>query len=89
MYGLIKHPVFTKKTTSLLEKYNQYVFEVDRRLTKTQIQQLIEERFSVQVKSVNTHNIPNRKRRLKSHIIGNSKHAIVTLKRIEKIVLFP
>jgi large subunit ribosomal protein L23 len=89
MYGLIKRPVFTRKTTSLLEKYNQYVFEVDRRLTKTQIQQLIEERFSVQVKSVNTHNIPNRKRHLKSYIIENFKHAIVTLKRIEKIVLFP
>jgi large subunit ribosomal protein L23 len=91
MFGLIKRPVFTRKTTSLLEKYNQYVFDVDTRLTKIQIQKIVEEIFSVQVQKVNTYNTPNRKRRLKNYVgsLPNFKRAIVTLKSREKIILLP
>jgi len=91
MFGLIKRPVFTRKTTSLLEKYNQYVFDVDIHLTKIQIQKIVEGIFSVQVQKVNTYNTPRRKRRLKNYIgsLPNFKRAIVTLKDGEKIILLP
>jgi large subunit ribosomal protein L23 len=91
MFGLIKRPVFTRKTTGLLEKYNHYIFDVDPKLTKPQIQKIVEEIFSVQVQKVNTYSIPNRKRRLKNYVgsLTRFKRAIVTLKAIEKIIIYP
>ena len=43
-----------REVGSLLEK-NQYTFDVDLKLTKPQIKQLIEELFQVKVMAVNTH----------------------------------
>jgi large subunit ribosomal protein L23 len=87
MFGIIKRPVFTEKTTRLLEKGGQYVFDVDSRLTKPRIRFLIEKRFSVQVSTVNVHRIPPKKRRggISSGFIPVLKRAIVTLARGEEI----
>lgn len=42
MIDLVKYPVLTGKATKLLEK-NQYTFDVDVRLTKSEIKVLIQE----------------------------------------------
>ncbi len=63
MIDLIKYPVITKKTCRLIEK-NQYTFDVDARLTKTQIKKVFENLFSVNIISVNTHLPPTKKKRL-------------------------
>lgn len=91
MFDIIKRPVFTEKATRLLEKHNQYVFDVNGNLTKPQIRLLIERIFSVQVKSVNT-NCPPRKKRRGGRSIGflpKYKRAFVTVTKEEKIVFFP
>ena len=61
MFRIIKYPVFTEKTTRLLEKAGQYVFDVDSILTKPQIRFLIEKRFLVRVSIINVHCIPLKK----------------------------
>ncbi len=78
MLDLVKYPVFlTEKATRLIEKNNQYSFDVDVRLTKPQIQKLIEEFFHVKVLAVNTHRPPRKTNRLGSK--PSYKRAIVTL----------
>ena len=47
-------PMMTEKAVRLIEAENTLIFEVDRRLTKTEIKKEIEEMFNVKVDSVNT-----------------------------------
>jgi large subunit ribosomal protein L23 len=81
MLGIIKRPVFTEKTTRLLEKNGQYVFDVDPSLTKPRIRFLIEKRFSVRISTINVHCIPPKKRRggVSSGFIPALKRVIVKL----------
>ena len=67
LIDLVKYPVITEKTASLLSSVpgrrtenTQYTFDVDKRLTKPQIKQLFESVFKINVLAVNTH-IPPRK----------------------------
>jgi large subunit ribosomal protein L23 len=60
MIDLVKRPVLTEKTAVILNKNRQYTFDVDKRLTKTQIKKLFETLFEVNVIGINTH-IPPRK----------------------------
>ncbi len=60
MIDLVKRPVLTEKTALILNKNRQYTFDVDKRLTKTQIKKLFETLFEVNVVGINTH-IPPRK----------------------------
>ena len=90
MLELIKRPIFTEKTTRLLESRNQYVFDVDKKLIKLQFRILVEKVFLVRVKSVNIYRMPSKKFR-RSGSIGfrpKFKRAIVTLIEGEKITLF-
>lgn len=87
MIDLVKYPVITEKT--YLELYNkrQYTFDVDKRLTKTQIKKLVESLFNVNVIAVNTH-IPPRKRVRVGMAQGyrpSYKRAIITLKEGQSI----
>jgi large subunit ribosomal protein L23 len=81
MIGIIKRPVFTEKTTRLLEKSGQYAFDVDPILTKPRIRFLIEKRFSVRVSAINVHRIPSKKRRggISSGFTPTLKRVFVTL----------
>jgi large subunit ribosomal protein L23 len=90
MIDLIKYPVLTEKSTRLLED-NQYTFDVDLRLTKTNIKALIEELFQVKVLSVNTHRSPRKKRRIGQYqgYRPKYKRVIITLKKEDSIPLFP
>jgi len=90
LIDLIKCPVLTEKSAILLEN-NQYTFDVDLRLTKTKIKQLIEEVFEVKVLSVNTHRSPRKKRRLGQYqgYKPRNKRVIITLRPEDSIPLFP
>jgi len=86
MIDLIKRPYLTDKSLALIEK-DQYTFEVDVKLTKSQIKTFIEQRFQVKVKKVNTH-IPPRKTKKVGSYVGKArrqKRAIVTLEKGETI----
>lgn len=86
MLSMIKRPIFTPKTTYLIEIFNQYVFEVDSKITKPQIRLVIEEIFSVDVTSVNTY---NRKYKNKGGSLTNTtKHAIITVAKRQRIMFF-
>lgn len=84
---LVKYPVITEKTYFALYKNSQYTFDVDKRLTKTQIKKLFENLFNVDVVAVNTH-IPPRKKVRIGITQGNRpwfKRAIITLKKGQSI----
>lgn len=61
MIQLLKRYVLTEKSCRLMES-NQYTFDVDVKLTKTEIRKLIKEMFNVDVLSVNTHRPPRKKK---------------------------
>jgi large subunit ribosomal protein L23 len=87
MIDLIKYPVITEKTYLALYKNRQYTFDIDKRLTKTEIKKLFSSLFNVNVLEVNTH-IPPRK----TIRVGMSqgfkptyKRAIITLREGDSI----
>lgn len=87
MIDLVKYPVLTEKTATNLFKNRQYTFDVDKRLTKTQIKKLFESLFEVNVVAVNTF-IPPRKSVRVGIARGNRplyKRAIITLKENQTI----
>lgn len=55
MIDFLKQPILTEKTTRLIEQ-KQYVFDVDLKLNKYQIQTLIKEYYGVGIKSIQTYN---------------------------------
>lgn len=89
-FEIIKTVRLTEKGTRQSENYNQYTVVADRRATKTQIRQAVQELFKVKVDSVNTMNVHGKARRQRTHQAGRSpdwKKAVVTLKAGDKIVL--
>jgi large subunit ribosomal protein L23 len=91
MQRVIKYPVFTEKTTYLLENYNQYVFEVNPSATKPQISLWVEKLFLVPVIRVNTHcqSHSSRRKISRTTLKPLRKRAVVTIQEQEKIVFFP
>ena len=53
-YIHIVRPVMTERSTDLREKYNQYVFEVARASSKTDIRRAVQDLFKVKVERVRT-----------------------------------
>ena len=53
---VVQYPLGTEKSIRLMEAENKLIFIVDRKATKADIKQAIEERFEVTVDNVNTHN---------------------------------
>jgi large subunit ribosomal protein L23 len=79
---LVKYPVITEKTYLNFYKNRQYTFDVDKRLTKSQIQKLFENLFNVKITAVNTHIPPRHKIRvgMTQGFRPTYKRAIITLK---------
>ncbi len=81
---IIIRPIVTEKTLNLAHKQNQYVFEVNAKASKVQIQKEIEAKFNVKVISVRTSNILGKQVAFgRSRISGkksNYKKAYVNLK---------
>ena len=90
MIDLVKYPILTEKSVRLMDS-NQYTFDMDSRLTKTQIKEVIKEAFNVSVVAVNTHRPPRKKRRVGARQGFKSayKRVIITLKVGESIQLLP
>ena len=89
LLDLVKYPILTEKTSRLIEQ-NQYSFAVDKKADKVSIKIAIEQLFDVKVVSVNTANLPLKKRRV-GKFIGKkpqNKKAIVTLAPENSITFF-
>ena len=63
IYEILKRPITTEKSGILLDYYDQYIFEVDRRANKLQIKEAVEKIFDVNVISVNTMIMPAKRGR--------------------------
>ena len=90
MIDAVKYPILTEKSMRLIDS-NQYTFDMDDPLTKTQIKQIIQELFKVSVVAVNTHRPPRKKRRVgtRQGFKSSYKRVIITLKAGETIELIP
>jgi large subunit ribosomal protein L23 len=89
-FEVIKTVRVTEKGTTQAEKFNQYTVVADRRASKLQIRDAVEELFKVGVLRVNTLNVRGKLRRQRTHQAGQSpdwKKAVVTLKKGDKIAL--
>ena len=89
-FEIIKTVRLTEKGTRQGEKYNQYTIVADRRATKPEIRQAVQELFKVKVTRVHTLNVrgkARRKRTAQAGVTSAWKKAIVTLKDGDKIVL--
>lgn len=85
---IIKRPlVLTEKGNTLRERFNQYLFEVERTANKVEIRNAVETLFNVKVERVHTMIVRGRNRRMGrgSAKTQNWKKAIVLLKSGESI----
>jgi large subunit ribosomal protein L23 len=73
LLNLIKYPSLTEKSINLYSD-RQYTFIVDKSLTKVEIKYIIEKIFNVNIISVNTCNLPSKKRRLGRFIGKRSQY---------------
>ena len=82
-------PLFTEKSARILEN-NQYTFDVDPSLSKTEIRDLVEKTFQVKVISLNTHRPPRKNRRFGQYLGTRPqvKRVIFTLRKEDSIPLF-
>lgn len=87
MIDLVKYPVITEKSYIALYKNNQYTFDIDKRLTKTQIKKLFFSLFNVNVIAINTHIPPRKKIRvgMAQGFRPTYKRAIITLQKGDSI----
>lgn len=89
-FEIIKTVRLTEKGALQAEKFNQYTVIADRRASKIQIRQAVQELFKVKVIDVGTMNVRGKYRRQRTAQAGKTpdwKKAIVTLKKGDKIVL--
>jgi large subunit ribosomal protein L23 len=91
LYDVLRRPVITEASSALMEKHNQYVFEVHVDANKPQIRQAVETIFDVKVVKVNTMIMPAKRGMRGRHEYRRSrewKKAIVTLQAGDKIEIF-
>lgn len=93
LYDVLRRPLVTEKSNYQVSKLHQYVFEVAREATKTQVKDAVETLFDVKVLRVNVVNAPaKRTRRARSRRLmvrsGGYKKAIVTLAPEDRIPIF-
>lgn len=87
LIDLVKYPVITEKTYISSVRNGQYTFDIDKRLTKTQIKKLFSSLFKVSVVAVNTHMLPRKKIRvgMAQGFRPTFKRVIITLKKGDSI----
>ncbi|MCI3926334.1 50S ribosomal protein L23 [Paenibacillus sp. TRM 82003] len=89
-YDIIRRPIITERTSEMMES-KKYVFEVDRRVNKTEIKQAIEAIFKgSKVTAVNTMNMPGKPKRYGKYngYTSEWKKAVVTLSPESKELAF-
>ena len=87
IYGVIKKPILTEKTTLQKEEGNKVTFEVDRRANKIEVKQAVEHIFRVKVIDVHTMMMRGKVKRV-GRFSGKRpdwKKAIVSLKPGEQL----
>lgn len=90
LYSVIKRPLVTEKSTIARDDANKYVFEVDRRANKIEIEKAVEKLFKVKVVNVRTMNMEGKKKRT-GRVMGKKrdwKKAVVTLVPGQSIEVF-
>ena len=87
LFRMVVGPILTERSTGLKELHNQYVMEVSREATKTDIKHAVEELFKVDVERVRTMIVPGKFRRQGKYggLRPDWKKAIVTVKAGQKI----
>jgi large subunit ribosomal protein L23 len=87
LIDLVKYPVITEKTYLSLYKNRQYTFDLDKRLSKTQIKKIFTSLFKVTIVGINTHIPPRKKIRVgvAQGFKPTYKRAIITLKEGDSI----
>ena len=87
---VIIKPLVTEKTTWHTDTHNAYAFQVDRKATKPQIKDAVEELYGVRVMKVATQNRKGMMRRNKFGFwrAKNMKRAVVTIHPEDRIELF-
>nr|YP_009407414.1 ribosomal protein L23 [Dionaea muscipula]ASA46380.1 ribosomal protein L23 [Dionaea muscipula]QBC71758.1 ribosomal protein L23 [Dionaea muscipula] len=86
----IKNAIVTEKSSRLVQK-NQYTFNVESGLTKTEIKHWAELFFGVKVIAMNSHRLPRKRRRM-GPIMGHTMHyrrIIITLQPGYSISISP
>ena len=89
-FEIIKTVRVTEKGSRQASKHNKYTVVADRRASKPEIKQAVQELFKVKVLQVNTMNVRGKPRRQRQPAEGKTsdwKKAIVTLKEGDRIVL--
>lgn len=88
-YEVIIRPLVTEKST-VLQEQGKYVFEVNRKSTRTEVRTAVEQAFKVKVVHVNIVNLPGKMKRFGIRIVPtpSKKKAVVTLKPGDKITIF-
>ena len=86
MYGLVRSPVITEKSTAASE-HNQVTFRVPLTATKREVKAAVEGLFKVTVAAVNTIRVAGKLKRFRGKLGQRSdyKKAIVTLAEGSKI----
>lgn len=81
-YRVLKNFYISEKA-SLMNRFNQYVFNVFRSANKSKIRKQVEKLFNVKVKSVKVLNMPRKRRDLGRHpgFKSEFKKAIVVLEK--------
>jgi large subunit ribosomal protein L23 len=89
IHQIIRRPLVTEKTT-LMREENQYIFEVDTRANKIEIEKAVEKLFKVKVLDVRTLNVLGKKKRYGRQQGQKSdwKKAIVTVAPGSSIEIF-
>jgi len=89
-HQVLLRPLVTEKGYHKAERLNAYTFEVNRRASKEDIRNAVQDLFEVKVVRVNTQNRKGKPRRMKhrrAHTKGWKK-AIVTLDPEDRIEFF-
>jgi large subunit ribosomal protein L23 len=89
-HQILIRPIITERATVLTERFNQFVFQVEKKANKYQIRNAVETVYGVKVKKVATMVVPGKTKR-RGATIGkrpNWKKAIITLQQGENIDFF-
>ena len=90
VYGIIRRPIVTEKSTVQREEINAVTFEVDRRANKIEIKDAVQRLFNVTVNDVRVMNFIGKAKRVGKKVGKKSdwKKAIVSLKDGDSIEFF-
>jgi large subunit ribosomal protein L23 len=89
-HQILIRPIITERVIVLMERFNQFVFQVEKKANKYQIRNAVETVYGVKVKKVATMVVPGKTKRrgATSGKRPNWKKAIITLQQGENIDFF-